>query len=340
MERNLVIAHVVVSDAFAGVEKYVCDVAPELARRGHEVVVVGGAQDVMHRAIAGRGGGEVRLLAGSDPWSALRALRRVRRVDVVHAHMTKAELVCAADRLRRRRPVVTTRHFALDRGVPRLVDAGIRAGLAAEIAISEFVAATCRTTTDTVISGVPDGAAVDPVPRVVLVAQRLEAEKSTAEALHGWALAGLAAEGWSLAIAGVGQERNMLEDLARRLRISESVRFLGFVEDIAGLRASVGMQLATSTADGFGLSVTEAMAVALPVIAADGGAHPELLADTPELLYSPGDRSALAALLRRLASDVDARRTLGARLQQSQRARFSLTGHVDGLERVYQRVTR
>src|SRR4051812_8843820 len=41
------IAHVVVTNNFAGVERYVSSVAIELALRGHEVAVVGGDQDVV-----------------------------------------------------------------------------------------------------------------------------------------------------------------------------------------------------------------------------------------------------------------------------------------------------
>ena len=40
--RGLHVVHVVVTDAFAGVERYVCQVANGLAARGHRVEVVGG----------------------------------------------------------------------------------------------------------------------------------------------------------------------------------------------------------------------------------------------------------------------------------------------------------
>ncbi len=43
-DRPLSVAHVVVTDAFAGVERYVCQVAGELAGRGHRVLTVGGDQ--------------------------------------------------------------------------------------------------------------------------------------------------------------------------------------------------------------------------------------------------------------------------------------------------------
>ena len=41
-DRPLSVAHVVVTDAFAGVERYVCQVAEELDRRGHRLSAIGG----------------------------------------------------------------------------------------------------------------------------------------------------------------------------------------------------------------------------------------------------------------------------------------------------------
>ena len=39
---HLSVVQVVRSDAFAGVERYICQVANELVRRGHHVVAIGG----------------------------------------------------------------------------------------------------------------------------------------------------------------------------------------------------------------------------------------------------------------------------------------------------------
>ena len=290
------------------------------------------------RAALADGGGAIDVCDGSTVRTAVRQLRRNGGVDVIHAHMTKAELVSIAGAIGRRSSIVATRHFGLDRGVPRALDRAIRSQLVAEIAISNHVARACRTTTDTVISGVDPVEAVEGSAKLVLVAQRLEAEKSTGDAISAWAVSGLAADGWTMAVAGIGHEMEILAALAKRLGVADSIRFLGFVDDVGVLRSRAGIQIATCSTDAFGLSVAEAMAAGLPVIAGAGGGHLELLGDVPELLYPPGDIAALAVVMRRLASDLRLRQELGRRLRSIQQQHFTLSGHVDGLERIYQRV--
>jgi glycosyltransferase involved in cell wall biosynthesis len=339
MGQKLVIAHLVVSDAFAGVERYVSQVAPELASRGHQVVVIGGDPKRMADAMNHR----VEYRGGATSFGGLRSLvtrHGIDGINVIHAHMTKSEVVGAFGAAIRRCPVIATRHFGHGRGVPGFVDWFIRSRMSAELAVSEHVARTCPTTTDTVVSGVDSAEQVAAAAKVVLVAQRLEGEKHTADAIAAWSRSALADDGWHMAVAGVGAQAGMLADLAKRLGVESSVRFAGFVSDMAGARVGAGFQIATTPNESFGLSVAEAMAAGLPVIAAAGGGHLELLAGSPELLYPPGDVDALAAAMVRLAADVDQRRSIGSALRTRQRAHFTLTAHVDGLERVYQRVVR
>jgi glycosyltransferase-like protein len=68
-----------------------------------------------------------------------------------------------------------------------------------------------------------------------------------------------------------------------------------------------------SVKEGFGLVVLEALAAGLPVVASDIPVFAEYLRDGESaLLVPPGDATALAAALRRLADDPDLRRRLAA----------------------------
>jgi glycosyltransferase involved in cell wall biosynthesis len=89
--------------------------------------------------------------------------------------------------------------------------------------------------------------------------------------------------------------------------------------------------------DGFGLSVVEAMAHGVPVVAARAGGHLETLADEG-LLFPPGDPAAAARELVRLQEDPSFRRSVGSALRRRQRDLFSLPRHVDRLEAVYRQV--
>ncbi|NNG40080.1 glycosyltransferase family 4 protein [Flexivirga sp. ID2601S] len=319
------IVHVVTSGRFAGVEQYVARLATGQVALGHEVVVVGGAAEIMAPRLAeGRAGF---VAAGSivDSWRVLRALPRP---DVVGAHMTASETAALLPRSPALVPVVATRHFARRRGqssARSLVLRGMDRLLAAQIAVSAYVAAHIGVAAQVVHPGVdarPDHP--HPTGRRLLVMQRFEAEKETGVAIRAFAASGLREQGWCLDVAGDGAEGPALRRLVAELGVSDAVRFLGFRLDGPELMRGSSALLAPSRLEAFGLTVLEAMASGLPVIAADGGAHRETVGSvTPELLFAPGDHRAAAALLAGLARDRARREEVGRALRLAQRARFT-----------------
>jgi glycosyltransferase involved in cell wall biosynthesis len=336
-DERLRIVHAVRSDSFAGVERSIALSTRALVELGHEVVVVGGDPAMMAAQLDGLG---VDHMAAASTVDVAGALRAAGPVDVVHAHMTAAELAAVMTRRWHAAALAVTRHFAAPRGASRAgaFAASVigRAG-PVEIAISRYVADRIGVRSVVVHHGVPDHAPVALEPGTVLVAQRLEREKSTDVAIEAWARSGLASGGWQLVIAGYGAQRAVLEGLAKALGVGESVRFLGRVGDVDALRRKAAVQLAPPPGEHFGLSVLEAMACGLPVIAADGGAHRELLGEEPELLFEPGDVEAAAARMRALAHDAGRRRLIGSRLHARQRACFSLAAHGRAIVGVYRR---
>ena len=336
---RLRIAHVVATDEFAGTERYVCDVANDLSRRGHDVRVYGGERASMLAA-----------LSSSVPWepapdtaAAVRALVRGGRVDVVHSHLGHADFAASVAAPVTGGARISTRHILTPRGIGRLsapVGRAVRARLF-EVAVSEFVATGVRPRSDAVIlNGVPavpdrphDAA---PTQRAVLVAHRLVPEKGTDDALRAWAAADLAAHGWELWIAGRGPDEERLRALVEELGTASSVRFLGWVEDMPALLDQVQVFLATSPAEPLGLSVLEAMAHGVAVVASDAGGHRETVGSVPgAALYQPGEPASAAAALEALAADEDGRRAYGEALRSAQRERFTITALVDALEVLY-----
>ncbi len=72
------------------------------------------------------------------------------------------------------------------------------------------------------------------------------------------------------------------------------------------------------------MAVVEAMAAALPVVAAASGGHLETVgAHRQPALFAPGDADQAALRLRELAGDDERRLSYGRELQALQRSRFS-----------------
>lgn len=338
------VVHLVVSPRFAGVERYLCYTASEQSKRGLDVVVLGGDPSSMK---AGLTGTAVEHRTASDPLSALVELVRLHRVDVVHAHMTNAEVVSAVAKPLLRCRLVVTRHFARHRGSTAVARAAGRVAsrlIDRQIAVSEYVASHVEGPSDVILSGVPTvdfEAEPDQDRPFVLVAQRMEAEKDGDLALRAWAAAGLGTKGWRMVFAGDGRERGALERLANDLRIAPFVEFPGFVPDVHRVMNKASIFLASTPGDAFGLSVVEAMARGVPVLAAAGGGHLETAGRVrPDCLYPPGDVDAAATRLTSLANDRDLRVACGRAMRSFQQAELSVEAHVDGLLRVYAETVR
>lgn len=325
------VVHVVTTRGFAGVERYVTEVALETARRGWDVVIIGGDSERVPAAV----GTAVRWELGATPIESVRSVVRVGRSDIVHTHMTVAEAIAVATRPVHRAPVVTTRHFAAHRGrsrAGRLVAPLIAARLAREIAVGEFVAQNLERRPASVLeSGVTASPCLwDVENRVVLVLQRLEAEKDTATALRAWDASQLFDDGWVLRVVGDGSQRQSLEEIVA----SESIRgvaFTGWTDDVADEFTAAGIFLASAPAEPFGLAVLEAMSAGVPVAACAAGGHLEtvgLLEDA--VLFAPQDVASAAKALRVLASDATRTRlsVAGRRIVAD---RFSVQRHVDRL---------
>ncbi|HJQ51007.1 MAG TPA: glycosyltransferase [Gaiellaceae bacterium] len=325
------VVHVVTTGSFAGVERYVCTTATELAGRGWEVAVVGGGACSMSASLGSR----VRWLPGATAGEAVRSLARLGKQDICHVHMTIAEAVGVAARPLHRAAVISTRHFAARRGstpVARVLAPLISAGLTREIAISEFVARNIGHRPNAVIlNGVPASPCLwRPSSRVVLVLARLDPEKDTLTALRAWQASQLWTDGWSMRIVGDGSQRQVLEAWAKLQRLQEVV-FAGWSSDVSSELARAGMLLAPAPREPFGLGVVEAMAAGAPVVACAGGGHTEtvgLLRQPP--MFPPGDDEAAAAALRELLPD-EARHAASAAGRSLVEARFTVTRHVDRL---------
>jgi glycosyltransferase involved in cell wall biosynthesis len=339
---RLRILHAVRSDGFAGVEQFVLRLALAQAADGHEVAVIGGAAERMRPDLDAAGVEHVPAARTVDVERAVRP--RAAEVDVVNTHMTAADVAAVIALTGRRRPaLVSTRHFAQPRGRlgPVPIDALVGRRIDAEVSISAAVAASVDRPSTVVHTGVDPRPLGDgrPRDRTVLIAQRLEPEKHTHVGIRAFAASGLAADGWTLEVAGDGSERDAVHALARELGHEPVVRFSGFRSDLPAVMDRAGMLVAPCPVEGLGLTVLEAMAGGLPVVAAAAGGHVELLEGLDErTLFTADDADDAARRLRALADDEPGRADLGAAERVRQQQAFSTRAQADGTEAVYREV--
>lgn len=118
-----------------------------------------------------------------------------------------------------------------------------------------------------------------------------------------------------IAIAGSGPDEGRLRALARRLGVTATVRFLGFVPgaDLPALYRLADVFAITSEAELQSLTTLEAMATGLPVVAVDACALGELVRPGENgFLVRPGDAAELAARLTLLCGDPGLRAAMSA----------------------------
>lgn len=115
------------------------------------------------------------------------------------------------------------------------------------------------------------------------------------------------------AMFGEDAYERQLRALVDELGLGDAVTFTGFVPQVEDELAKLDVLVHASVVpEPFGQVVVEGMAAGLPVIATNAGGPAEVITDEVDgLLVPPGDVSALAAALRRIAVDHDLRVRLG-----------------------------
>lgn len=115
-----------------------------------------------------------------------------------------------------------------------------------------------------------------------------------------------------LLLIGEGPERACLEALARQLGVSDAVRFLGLRRDVQAVLPAGDVFCLSSVTEGIPLTVLEAMAARIPVVATAVGGIPEAVrADVDALLIeAPAGAEVFTSAVQRLLDDPALRQRL------------------------------
>lgn len=188
----------------------------------------------------------------------------------------------------------------------------------------------------------------DPVPTPAAVHQRgdhylylgrLSAEKGVDLAIE--AIAGLPGE--RLLIAGDGPQTASLAEHAASVD-GRRVELLGFrtgSDKLDLLRSARALVVPSRWYEGLPISVLEALAAGVPVIAAGHGGLREVLRDTGAgLLHEPGDAEDLRRCLARTSADHGLWESMVRNARQLFEARYTASGHYRDLLKIYRQIQR
>ncbi|HEY8169857.1 MAG TPA: glycosyltransferase family 4 protein [Candidatus Limnocylindria bacterium] len=171
---------------------------------------------------------------------------------------------------------------------------------------------------------------------LVGVVARLEPEKGHRVLLEAWPSVLQAFPTARLAIVGEGSQARVLRKLARSLKVTGSVTFTGRREDVSSVTADLDVSVLPSLREAQGISILEAMARRVPVVATAVGGIPEVVTDGIDgLLVPPADPAALAAAISKLLADQPLRERIGQAGFRTVVERYSIDAQVRRIEGIY-----
>jgi glycosyltransferase involved in cell wall biosynthesis len=356
------------AQSLGGGERHLADLANGLAREGHEVYAALRPKSPLSGELTALPGKNITTLPlrNSLDVAGARALSRVVRenqIEIVHAHMARDyPLAAYAARTNPGARLIVTRHvlFPLSR-LHRIT----LAKAARIIAVSRAVAA--QLTTDKIalpekISIVLNG--ID-TARFQNARQRF----SRRQFLDSWKLpescllVGTVGELTPLkgqeeflraakqvlqqqpnsyfVIAGIdhsrgNENRARLERLIAELQLTERVRLVGWLEDLAQLYCALDVFVSASHTESFGLAIAEAMASGTAVVATETAGARELIQTGETGRLAPiGAVNHLAAAISGLLQDKDEQARLGRAAQQTALANFGVERMIAETEEIF-----
>ena len=343
---------------WAGTEKYIIDLSPLLAGKGHEVVIACQKESEIERRANQAQVPVIHLtMRSTQDWGQLPKLARAMRgFDVVHIHSFRDYIVPAtAARIARVPAVIMTRHL------PHPFASRITAYACSQlfydgiIAPSDYVVDVLRR------SGVEQSRvflvknAIDPEPWAKAAPSNIRAQLGISPRSFLVAAAGriTVEKGFDVLLRAVGRLRREGLDVSciiagpgdpvatkvEAARSEESLKgyawILGFRRDVPELYAAVDAVVVPSESpEVFGYAAIEGLAAGKPVIASNLGGLPEIVTSDCGILVPPGDVQALADAIKGLASDSELRRRLAANAR-ARALQFPVPAWVDGIESVY-----
>jgi len=141
-------------------------------------------------------------------------------------------------------------------------------------------------------------------------------------------------------IAGDGIERGNLEDLIEKLGLQDRVKLLGIRDDVINLLKNSDMFIMPSRYEGLSISMIEAMACGLPIVASNApGLWLYINHEQNGLLFPVGDHKALAKSILRVVNDKSLRTRISCGAKHSFETEFDMLKNIKNLDILFRKCT-
>jgi glycosyltransferase involved in cell wall biosynthesis len=130
-----------------------------------------------------------------------------------------------------------------------------------------------------------------------------------------------------------------LRKLCQTLGIEENVHFAGFREDLERVLPCLDLLVHPAEMEGLGVSLLQAAASGVPIVATEVGGIPEVVKDGINgCLIPPRDPKAISQAVVKLLSDPEGARRMGAEGKRIVEREYSIESMVEGNLRAYEKV--
>ncbi|MGD2049244.1 MAG: glycosyltransferase, partial [Chloroflexota bacterium] len=283
---------------------------------------------------------------------------RHERPNLVHTHLTYANIVGTMAAKAMGIPVVSTLHNIRPRKQGRVALAlearVLQWGAQQIIAVGQAVADAYRQRlAGCFIAIIPNAVAIHrplelaeieslrlevsgSADRPLLVAVgRLTPQKGFEDLLDAFALVCRDYPEAYLVIAGSGELMPELVNQIQALNLERNTRLLGQWQDVEKLLAAADLYVSSSRWEGLSVATLEAMAAGVAVVATAVGETPEILTGEMGILVPPNDPENLAEALANLLADPNKRRDLGSKARQHVIAHYEASAWAERILALY-----